>query len=43
MWAVFVDIIYSTIGLKSEMRYYLIGNNMLDNYYLMYVYMSTLK
>ena len=31
VWAVFVGIIYVTIGLEGEGCYYLIGNNMLDN------------
>ena len=30
VWAIFVGIIFVTIGLKSEGYYYLIDNNMLD-------------
>ena len=37
VWAVFVGIIYATIGLEGEECYYLISNNMLDNCYLMNV------
>ena len=37
VWAVFVGIIYTTIGLEGEGYYYLIGNNMLDNCCLMNV------
>ena len=37
VWAVFVGIIYAIIGLEGEGCYYLIGNNMVDNYYLMNV------
>ena len=37
VWAVFVGIIHATIGLEGEGCYYLIGNNMLDNCYLMNV------
>ena len=37
VWAVFVGIIYATIGLEGEGCYYLIGNNMLDNCCLMNV------
>ena len=36
-WAIFVGIIYATIGLKGEGCYYLIGNNVLDNCCLMNV------
>ena len=49
VWAVFVGIIYATIGLKDERCYYLIGNNMLDNcclmnvYIYIYAYILTLK
>ena len=31
VWAIFVGIIYFTIGLEGGGFYYLIGNNMLDN------------
>ena len=37
VWVVFVGIIYATIGLRGEGCYYLIGNNMLDNFCLMNV------
>ena len=37
VWAVFMGIIYATIGLEGEGCYYLIGNNMLDNCCLMNV------
>ena len=37
MWVVFVGIIYVIIDLKGEGCYYLIGNNMLENCYLMNV------
>ena len=37
VWAVFVGIIYATIGLEGEGCYYLIGNNMFDNCCLMNV------
>ena len=37
VWAIFVGIIYATFGLEGEGCYYLIGNNMLDNYCLMNV------
>ena len=37
VWAVFVGIIYATIGLKDEGCYYLISNNMLDSCCLMNV------
>ena len=37
VWAVFVRIIYATIGLEGEGYCYLIGNNMLDNCCLMNV------
>ena len=37
VWAVFVGIIYATIGLEGEGCYYMIGNNMLDNCCLMNV------
>ena len=37
VWAIFVGIIYATIGLEGEGCYYLIGNNMLDNFCLMNV------
>ena len=35
--AVFMGIIYTTIVLEGEGCYYLIGNNMLDNFFLMNV------
>ena len=37
VWVVFVGIIYVIIDLEGEGCYYLIGNNMLDNCYLMNV------
>ena len=37
VWAVFVGIIYATIGLEAEGCCYLIANNMLDNCCLMNV------
>ena len=37
VWAVFVGIIYATIGLEGEGCYYFIGNNILDNCCLMNV------
>ena len=37
VWAVFVGIIYVTIGLEGEGCYYLTGNYMLDNCCLMNV------
>ena len=37
VWAIFVGILYATIGLEGEECYYLIGNNMLDNCCLMNV------
>ena len=37
VWVVFVGIISATIGLEGAVFYYLIGNNMLDNFSLMNV------
>ena len=37
VWVVFVGIIYATISLEGEQCYYLIGNNMLDIFFLMNV------
>ena len=37
IWAVFVGIIYVTIGLESEGYYYLIGNSKFDNCCLMII------
>ena len=37
LWAVFMGIIYATIGLEGEDCYYLISNTMLDNCCLMNV------
>ena len=43
VWAIFMGIIYATIGLEGEGCYYLIGNNMLDNCCVMNAYIFTLK
>ena len=37
VWAIFMGIIYATIGLEGEGCYFLIGNNMLDNCCMMNV------